>query len=144
MKHRFTLSNATAWFATLAGIIIFGLMSVSHAQTGATAQPGDRMSVQGSPIVAQLSQRWGDAATGQKDLPPESAGAASAPGTPDQSNSSSSWSSVEQAPGSGSCRYATPEQESFFCKMRRIFYGRDSSGPNRDVDSNISAGGAGG
>jgi hypothetical protein len=144
MKHRFTLSNATAWFVTLAGIMIFGFMSVSHAQTGATEQPGTPMSVQGSPVIAQLSQRWGDAATGQKDLPPERAGAASAPGTPDQSNSSSSWSSVEQAPGSGSCRYATPEQESFFCKMRRIFYGRDSSGPNRDVDSNISAGGAGG
>ena len=131
MKHRFTLGNATAWFVALTGIMIFGLMSVSHAQTGTTAQPGP-MSVQGGPVVAQLSQRWGDGATGQKDLPP------------DQANSSSSSSSVEQAPGSGSCRYATPEQESFFCKMRRIFYGRDSSGPNRDVDSNISAGGAGG
>ncbi|KIO50410.1 hypothetical protein [Nitrosospira sp. NpAV] len=141
MKPRFTLRNAAAWFVTLASIMISGLMSVSHAQTG---QPGVSMSVQGSLIVAQLSQRWGDAATGQKDLPPESAGAASTPGTPDRLNSSSNGASVDQAPGAGSCRYATPEQESFFCKMRRIFYGRDSSGPNRDMDSNISAGGAGG
>jgi hypothetical protein len=144
MKHRFTLDNAIVRFAALAGIMIFGLMSVSHAQTDKAAGPSGPMSVQGTLIVAQLSQRWGDAATGQKDLPPESASAASTPGTPNQANSSSSWSSVEQAPGSGSCRYATPEQESFFCKMRRIFYGRDSWGPNQDMDSNISAGGAGG
>lgn len=143
MKHRFTLYNAIARCAVLAGVMIFGLMSVSHAQTGKTAQSGP-MSAQGALIVAQLSPRWGDAATGQKDYPPESTGAASAPATLNQANSSSSWSSVEQAPGSGSCRYATPEQESFFCKMRRVFYGRDSGGPNRDMDSNISAGGAGG
>lgn len=143
MKHKFTLDNAIARFAALAGIVIFGLVSVSHAQTDKAA-PSGPMSVQGTLIVAQLSQRWGDAATGQKDLPPESASAASTPGTPNQANSSSSRSPVEQASGSGSCRYATPEQESFFCKMRRIFYGRDSWGPNQDMDSNISAGGAGG
>lgn len=143
MKHKFTLDNAIARFAALAGIVIFGLVNVSHAQTNKAA-PSGPMSVQGTLIVAQLSQRWGDAATGQKDLPPESASAASTPGTPNQANSSSSRSSVEQASGSGSCRYATPEQESFFCKMRRIFYGRDSWGPNQDMDSNISAGGAGG
>lgn len=140
MKHTSILSNASVRFVALAGIMIFGVMNASHAQTGAMAQFGAPASAQGGSIVAQLSSRWGDAATGQRDSPPESGNAVPAQGTPDQASSPS----VEQVPVSSSCRYATSEQESFFCKMRRIFYGRDTSGPNRDVDQNISAGGAGG
>lgn len=130
-------------FLVLAGIMIFGV-SASHAQIDGEKELGAPLSPQGGAIVAQLSQNWGDAATGQSDVPRDGAGAISALRTSDQARSSSNWLSADQAAGSGSCRYATPEQESFFCKIKRIFYERDSSGPNRDMDSNISAGGAGG
>jgi hypothetical protein len=75
---------------------------------------------------------------------------AQTPSTPEQSPTAwgdtaagqLSWSSAQQP---GSCGYTTPDQESFLCKMIRIFYGPDTPpGPNRDMDNNISAGGAGG
>ncbi len=60
----------------------------------------------------------------------------------DTAASQSGWSSAQQ---SGSCGFATPDQETFLCKIIRIFYGPDTPpGPNRDMDNNISAGGAGG
>ena len=74
---------------------------------------------QTSSTTEQASAGWGNTAPGQ-------------PG----------WSSAQQPE---SCRYTTPDQETFLCKIIRIFYGPDTtSRPNRDMDHNISAGGAGG
>ncbi|SCY35406.1 hypothetical protein SAMN05216420_10534 [Nitrosospira sp. Nl5] len=130
MKHTLTLKSFAARSVILASIIL-GAVSVAHAQTRAGEQGGAPVSGQGQ----------GDAAKG--NAPPQDRSSASAPDTPDQANSSSGWSSEGRK--SGSCRYSTPDQESFLCKVIRIFYGPDTPpGPNKDMDENISAGGAGG
>lgn len=130
MRPTPTLKSFAAQSVILASIIL-GAASVSHAQTPAGDQGG-------APISGQ---DWGDAAKGK--APPQNRNPASTPDTPDQASSSSGWSSEGRK--SGSCRYSTPDQESFLCKIIRIFYGPDTpAGPNKDMDENISAGGAGG
>lgn len=65
----------------------------------------------------------------------------------DRANAPGGWEAPAQGSesGSGSCKYASPEQEDFLCKMVRILYGPDTPrGPNREMDENISVGGAGG
>lgn len=132
MRHTSTLKSSAIRSVILASIIL-GAASVADAQTPAGEQGG-------APISGQS---WGDAAKDQGNAPPPHRNSASAQDTPDQANSSSGWSSAERK--SGSCRYSTPDQESFLCKLIRIFYGPDTPrGPNRDMDENISAGGAGG
>lgn len=132
MSHTLTLKNFAARFVIIAGVIL-GAASVSYAQTQGGEQGG-------APIPGQ---GWGDAAKGQGTAPPQNHNAAPMQATPDQANASSGWPA--EVKRSGSCRYSTPDQESFRCKLIRIFYERDTPrGPNRDVDENISAGGAGG
>lgn len=84
--------------------------------------------------------------TGWRVPPPETHSPEKQPQS-EQASTSQGWSPPAQGSesGYGSCKYATPEQEDLFCKMVRILYGPDTPrGPNRDVDDNISAGGAGG
>lgn len=120
MKPASILENPAARSVIFASFMIFGMVNVSDAQTGSTAE--------------QPSTGWGDTLPGNGSPSPRQ-------GAPDQVGSSG-WSSAEQ---SGSCRYMTPDQETFLCKLIRIFYGPDTPpGPNRDIDNNISAGGAGG
>ena len=52
MKHTSILSNASVRSVALAGIMIFGVTSASHAQTGVMAQLGAPVSAQGGSIVA--------------------------------------------------------------------------------------------
>ena len=59
-----------------------------------------------------------------------------------ESNPSSGW--LPPSRSYGSCRHSAPDQEDFLCKLGRILFESPRSGPNRDVDENISAGGAGG
>jgi hypothetical protein len=116
-----------AFFITL---FFFGI-GISHAQSSS----------------GQHSVPWGDAAKnqgsnqeGNQASPPPKA---ESPPPPAQTANSEPRSTPEGDPGS--CAYSTPEDETFLCKMIRIFYGPDTPrGPNRDVDENISAGGAGG
>ena len=127
MKPASVLKNPAMRSAVFASFMIFGMVNVSDAQTGSTAE--------------QSSTGWGDTAPGQGDSLPRNGNPSPKQGTPDQVGTSG-WSSAEQ---SGSCRYTTPDQETFLCKLIRIFYGPDTPpGPNRDIDNNISVGGAGG
>ncbi len=60
-----------------------------------------------------------------------------------ESSPSTGWSPPSNS--FGWCRHWSPDQEDFLCKVGRILFGSDKPlGPNRDVDENISAGGAGG
>lgn len=94
----------------------------------------------------QHSAPWGDAAKKQG-----ASQGGNQPGTPPKAESPppAQTASVEPSATSerdpSSCAYSTPEDETFLCKMIRIFYGPDTPrGPNRDVEENLSAGGAGG
>ncbi|MGH8763386.1 MAG: hypothetical protein ACREUR_09175 [Nitrosospira sp.] len=133
MRHIPALKSSAARSAILASIIL-GAASLSYAQTTSAAEQEG---------ASAAKQGWGDA----KDQSSSSQKGSSTQGAPDQAGPPSGWSSAGQVPRSGSesCRYSTPEEETFLCKFIRIFYGPDTPrGPNPDVENNISAGGAGG
>lgn len=118
MTHNFTLRNFTATSVFLVNVIIFGIAGVCHAQTAAQEQ----------------GQAAAPGQTGQ-------IGSATVPSSSGQDGSSTGWSAGKR---SGWCPQSIADQEDFLCKVIRVLTGPDSSGPNRDVDENISAGGAGG
>ena len=144
--------------ALFAGVVMSGAAGISHAQSALS----DRANRWVQDIFVNTDQRNQSL---EKDalgweLPPgsneekrnkvekgESDKASVAPQQTDQANAAEGWEAPAQGSesGSGSCKYASPEQEDFLCKMVRILYGPDTRrGPNRDMDENISAGGAGG
>ncbi|SOD40659.1 hypothetical protein [Nitrosovibrio sp. Nv4] len=115
MTHNFTLKNLAATSVFLVNVINFGITSVCHAQTAAQEQGQATVTVQ--------------------------TGLSAAPASSGQDGSSTGWSAGKR---SGWCPQSIADQEDFLCKVIRVLTGPDSSGPNRDVDENISAGGAGG
>ena len=158
MKHPRIRKTRKMQAALFAGIVISGAAGMSHAQSGVS----DRANRWVQDIFVDTNQRNQSL---EKDalgweLPPgtneekgnrtekgESDKASVAPQQTDQANAAEGWEAPAQGSesGSGSCKYASPEQEDFLCKMVRILYGPDTPrGPNREMDENISAGGAGG
>ena len=87
------------------------------------------------------ASRKEEAKTPERVPPAKSASSAGQEVSAD-SSSSSGWLPPSQ--GYGSCRHSAPDQEDFLCTLGRILFGSTPSGPNRDMDENISAGGAGG
>lgn len=116
MNHASILKNLTiTWPAGLIIVMVFGMTSPSHAQTGAADQGNSQ-------------SKNDESALGQD--------------TPAQSDASSGKSCTEEEP---SCEQSAPEQKSFLQKLIKILYGPNTPpGPNTDVDTNISAGGAAG
>ncbi len=157
MKHPRILTTRKMRAALFAAIMISGAAEMSHAQSGLS----DRANRWVQDIFVDTNQRNQSL---EKDalgweLPPgthEEKGnrtekgesdKAAVPQQTDQANAAGGWEAPAQGSesGSGSCKYASPEQEDFLCKMGRILYGPDTPrGPNRDMDENISVGGAGG
>jgi hypothetical protein len=147
MTDNFILKNPAARSLIFAGILILGTVGLSHAQTGFSAQSGVHLLAQAGSSGEKPASGWKDPVTGQAAAPEDNTAAAAqaapAPAAASQTDSSSGWSSAGQT--SGSCQHATPEQESFLCKVVRILYRAETPrGPNRDMDENVSAGGAGG
>ncbi len=148
MKSRsfVTSREASAPLLILIGIALFAATNICRAQTASEPAsnsliPGLFIDTTGQPAIEQENTE-----SGWKVPPQENRSLEKEP-QPDQASTSQGWSPPAQGSesGYGSCKYATPEQEDFFCKMVRILYGPDTPrGPNRDVDENISAGGAGG
>jgi hypothetical protein len=75
-------------------------------------------------------------------MPPAKSASSAGQEVSADSSSSSGW--LPPSRGYGSCRHSAPDQEDFLCTLGRILFGSTPSGPNRDMDENISAGGAGG
>lgn len=122
------LRNSAIQLVVLAGLTIFAMTTI-YAQGGGVA---------GQPPPVQE-----DAASGQGSSLLKNDGTTPGQGTPNQSVSPSVSLPSDQEAGLGEDPPA--EQKSLFHKIIKIFFGRDSPpGPNRDVDTNISAGGAGG
>jgi hypothetical protein len=143
MKRISILKNLATWSAVLAGVMAFGMACVSHAQTGSMEQDSTRTSGQGSSLSGQSSSDQESGKTDQRDSQPKSKGSASGQSASDQSDSSSSKVCAEQK--LSPCEQPAPQQEGFLHKLIRILYGPDTPpGPNPDVDTNISAGGAAG
>jgi hypothetical protein len=144
----------------LVGIIIFGAAGMSHAQSGVADRTNrwvqdifinpnqqnqsvekDALGWELPPGTNEEKRNRAEGERGENDM------ASAAPQQTDQANAGEGWETPAQGSesGSGSCKYASPEQEDFLCKMVRILYGPDTPrGPNRDMDENISAGGSGG
>lgn len=122
------LRNAAIQLVVLAGLTIFAMTTI-YAQGGGAA---------GHPPSGQE-----DAVSGQEGSLLKKDSTTPGQGTPDQSGSPSVSLPSDQEAGLG--EHPPPEPKNLFQKIITIFFGRDSPpGPNRDVDTNISAGGAGG
>ncbi|HVW65556.1 MAG TPA: hypothetical protein VHB01_11125 [Nitrosospira sp.] len=126
---KFTFNGLTAIGAFFITLFFLG-GDIAHAQSNS----------------GQHSAPWGDAAKKQRASPE-----ANQPNTPSKAESPPPAQTARVEPSatserdSGSCAYSTPDDETFLCKMIRIFYGPDTPrGPNPDVEQNLSAGGAGG
>jgi hypothetical protein len=126
--------------STFKDLIQFGAFSIALVFSGAGISHAQSSS-------GQHSAPWGDAAKNQGAN--QGGNQASTPPKAENPPPPVETASFEARPtpegDSGSCAYSTPEDETFLCKMIRIFYGPDTPrGPSRDVEENISAGGAGG
>lgn len=138
MKHTFILQYPAARSVALAGILIFAAASMSHAQTGTTGQDSASMPEPHSSKVTQSGR--GDPPGNQEHAPPKEDSHVPGQGRAD---ASSSEECTEQE--ADSCEQPVPERESFLRRIIKLFYGPDRPpGPDPDVDTNISAGGAGG
>jgi len=121
--------------AILVGVITAATANVSHAQTSAGAQGGS--------TAQQTPPGWNKAEPARGGWLSSIFGSSSASDASDQAGSSPGWSAPRE--DYGSCRHSAADEEDFVCKLARIFWGPDRPrGPNRDMDENISAGGAGG
>ena len=141
MKHSFILKNPAVRSLIIAGALILGTVGISHAETAPTdmaSQGGAHLLAQADSSAQQPASGWKDPVTGQATTLENNAAApaqAAAQAASSPTDSSSGWSAGQQT--SGSCQHATPEQESFLCKVVRILYRAESPrGPNRDMDEN--------
>ncbi|MEO6824139.1 MAG: hypothetical protein ABI167_05325 [Nitrosospira sp.] len=144
MNHTSILKKLTiAWSAALVIVMAFGMADSSHAQTGSVEQHGAPVSRQDGSLAGQPSSGPENARTDQRSSPSKSDESAPRQDVPAQSEAASSRACAEEK--STSCAQPAPEQESFLHKLIRILYGPNTPpGPNPDVDTNISAGGAAG
>lgn len=119
--------------AVFATVVIFGMgCAAAHAETSATGNGKEQ-------AVATDSKQpsgWGDASAYQGNSYTQK-------DSPGSGEASAGWHSL---PDRELAHAGTPTRirKTFFASLSGFFYGSDSSGPNRDMDNNISAGGAGG
>ena len=85
----------------------------------------------------------GEKATTPGQTQPQEANPASGEATPEQATPSAGWTYAGQG-YRRSCAPPIPENEGLLHKIIRILSGPDWCGPDPDVDTNISAGGAAG
>ncbi|MDN5752109.1 MAG: hypothetical protein L0H15_02355 [Nitrosospira sp.] len=141
MKHNFNLQHALARPAVLVGILIFTAAGISHAQGGSEEQASASMPETRGFKAAQSGRE--DSAEDRGKTPQKKDVDAAGHGRHDGPDASSNEKCAEQE--ANACEQPAPEQESFLRRIIKLFYGRDRPpGPNPDVDTNISAGGAGG
>lgn len=127
--------------AVLVTVVFFSVVGASQARAGTAGNDNMPTSSQNKVADSKQSSGWGDTAAHPGNSQSQRESPASGKIASGE-NPSAGWQPAGQ--GSGSCRHSHPDQEEFLCKLIRIFYGPDSAGPNRDMDNNISAGGAGG
>jgi hypothetical protein len=131
------------WITGLGAVIALGMASSSLAQPDAVRQgnapvSGQDDSLSGHSVCGQESDK-----IDQRNPQFKSDEPSVVPDAPAQPGSLSGNAYADQK--STRCQEVAPVQESFLKKLLKILYGPDTPpGPNPDVDTNISAGGAGG
>lgn len=138
MKRTFILQFLTARSATFAGILILAAASMSHAQTG-TAEQGSISASE--PHGSKATQAGsGNSPGSHENAPPKKDGHVS-----DQGAAGAPSNEECAAQEADACEQSAPEQKSLLRRIMKVLYGPDRPpGPDPDVDTNISAGGAGG
>jgi len=138
MKHACPGRSMTRY--VILGIITFMTSGVTSAQIIMAEQQSDS-----APWLLDKTAKplaGGKAETKTPEPPPAKSASSAGQEVSADSSSSSGW--LPPSRGYGSCRHSAPDQEDFLCTLGRILFGSTPSGPNRDMDENISAGGAGG
>ncbi|WON72512.1 hypothetical protein [Nitrosospira sp. Is2] len=123
------------------GIISFMISGVTSAQIIIAEQQSDSAPWLLDKTAKPMPGEKDEAKTPERMPAEKSSSTSAGQEVSADSSSSSGWLPSQ---GYGSCRHSAPDQEDFFCTLGRILFGSTPSGPNRDVDENISAGGAGG
>ena len=119
------------------------MVNVSNAQRGEADHGSDTTSRQNAPAAEQFSFPQGNGTADQRSLHPEQGGPAAGPGVPGHASPPADTSTSQKA--AGMCQPYTGGEESLLRRVIRWFCGPGSpQGPDRDADTNISAGGAGG
>ncbi|MGH8763387.1 MAG: hypothetical protein ACREUR_09180 [Nitrosospira sp.] len=140
MKHVFILQYLTARSVALASILIFTAASLSHAQTGTAGQGSASTPEPHGSKAAQPGRE--DSPGAQENAQPKEDVHAPGQGTAGADASLNEECTAQEA---DACEPPAPEEKSFLRRMIKLFYGPDRPpGPDPDVDTNISAGGAGG
>ncbi|SCY35380.1 hypothetical protein SAMN05216420_10533 [Nitrosospira sp. Nl5] len=138
MKHTDILPRALARSVVLAGILIFAAAGVSHAQSDKVGKDSASTPETPGPKAAQSGRE--NSPGEQKNTPAKKDGDA-----PDQLGADVSPNEDCEEQEADACEQPAPEQKSFLRRIMKLFYGPDRPpGPDPDVDTNISAGGAGG
>jgi hypothetical protein len=107
--------------------VIMILLSIGPLQAQAGGEPPTSQDEKGKVIC--------------RDIPPPGSGNSTPTQNPPDQASATSETCEEQAAAS----WAAPPKESLFKRILRVLYGPNTPpGPNTDVDTNISAGGAAG
>lgn len=136
-----SLKHATARAIYLCATLFLCAACVSQSpggtsEWGSVTMPGRASSVTETPPGQKA------VTTGQEVSPSENRGSASGQAAADQPGSSTGWATAGQT--RRSCAPPIPENEGLLHKIVRILSGPDWCGPDPDVDTNISAGGAAG
>lgn len=142
MKHVSLLSSAT--MAAFAGILFVAAANIAHAENDAAARNAAAQTNSQKTDAPADKPAWGgnEAAKDRGSWFSRIFGSSAPKSAPSGQTDSSGWSSSKE--GHSGCG-SNPDEEDFLCKLARIFWGPDTpSGPNQDMDSNITAGGAGG
>ena len=151
MKQVSRLRGSSAIVA-FAGIMSVAIANSANAQTGTAVQSGAQSGRTAQPSPPQANSAgekgksgWNEAAQDRGSWLSRIFGS-SAPASPASPGSSketgAGWSS--QGSENSGC-ISSAGEEDFLCKLARLFWGPDTPrGPNQDMDSNITAGGAGG
>jgi|SRR5690348_17813699 len=124
LNHSARRDAKTTVLRRMAALVLLcaaSLSLVSCTQTGPTRKEG----------WAFAAPKAGETATAQETSPERSA----------SGQKDAGWSQVR---GRYWCGPPVTENESFFDKVTRLLFSRDWCGPDPDVDTNISAGGAAG
>jgi len=127
-------------------IMIVAIANNAHAQTGSAGQGGGTAAAPpAGSVVEQPKSGWNEAAQDRGSWLSRIFGRSTpaSPASPASGKTDTAgWSS--QGSENNGCGTSSGEED-FLCKLARLFWGPDTpQGPNRDMDSNITAGGAGG
>ena len=132
------------------GKTIIRIMSLSAALflcaacvSTAPENPSSGWGNERSPAPMNSAATSGEKAIAPDRTQPQEASPASGEATPEQATPSAGWTYAGQG-YRRSCAPPIPENEGLLHKIIRILSGPDWCGPDPDVDTNISAGGAAG